>query len=157
VVPTYAEFNYYFATEELGFSQMTISLLTLLGAIGFLAAIIIYKTWLSEIEVRIIIKYSIFISIFGNFMDLILILRVNLSLGIPDVVLAAFNTSFISTIVMALSHLPPMVLFAKFTPAHVEATMFAFLTSILNLSHFGGKGLGLLINSAVGVSNNNLS
>jgi len=52
-----------------------------------------------------------------------------------------------------------MVLFAKITPAHVEATMFAFLCSVTNAANsFPGRILGALINKwFVGVTTEDMS
>jgi len=50
-----------------------------------------------------------------------------------------------------------MVLFAKMIPSNIESSMFAMLTGLMNLSNgFTAKMLGNLINSFVGVHEENL-
>ena len=46
--------------------------------------------------------------------------------------------------------LPAFALIAKITPEHVEATIFSFAASVINLGiHFGGKYMGLAWNKAI--------
>ena len=64
-----------------------------------------------------------------------------------------FTSGIDSAIEMALSHLPCLVVFQKMTPPHVEATMMAFSTSVINLSNgLVGQLIGVWINSYVGVT-----
>ena len=49
--------------------------------------------------------------------------------------------------------LPPLVLIAKLVPKNVEATMFAFATTItMGAEQFGGRFVTLILNAFVGVS-----
>lgn len=55
--------------------------------------------------------------------------------------------------------LPSMALFAKITPRHIEATVFAFLTGVFNFCNTVlGPMMGSLYNYLfVGVSNSDMS
>lgn len=51
-----------------------------------------------------------------------------------------------------------MALFAKLTPFHVEATIFAFMTGVMNFtSTLIGPYMGAFYNKFVGVTNDDLS
>jgi hypothetical protein len=90
-------------------------------------------------------------------MSLLLVLRVNLLIGVSDLTLVFLTSPVLSVFIMAFTHLPNLVLFAKLIPLHIEATMFSSITSILNLApNQGGRGLGIVINSFVGVSLDNM-
>lgn len=58
------------------------------------------------------------------------------------------TTTALGTLLLSLLLLPPQILFAKLTPKHVEATMFAFTGSVVALIFPLQKILGLLINWA---------
>ena len=73
-------------------------------------------------------------------------LRWNLAIGIPDLVWVMFSSTALNTFIYAFLVLPPGVLFAKLTPAHVEATMYAFTSSITAAIYPLSKFLGIAIN-----------
>ena len=81
------------------------------------------------------------------FSGMMLALRWNLKLGISDMVFSVLTQTTFFPFVMAFYILPPFVLVAKITPAHVEATIFSFSASVINAGiHFLGKYMGLAWN-----------
>lgn len=67
--------------------------------------------------------------------------------GIDDIIFIVFTSIITDTLAMAFSHMPTMVLMAKITPSHIEATVFAILTGISNFSSFVISPLvGVIIN-----------
>lgn len=95
----------------------------------------IFNTYLKKYEVRTLIKYSIIIDIFGTAMNYCFVRRWNLLIGVSDTVYIVFTDVIMSSLSMAFSHLPCMVLFAKITPKNIEATCFAFLTGTINFTN----------------------
>ena len=85
--------------------------------------------------------------ILASFTDMCFVLRWNLLLGIPDIVWVLCSSTALGTLIFAFIAIPPSVLFAKMTPAHVEATMYAFVTSVAAAVIPMSKLLGVLINS----------
>jgi len=69
------------------------------------------------------------------------VLRLNLSLGIDDLAFVILTSIFSDTASLAFSLLPSVVLFAKITPVHIEATIFALLTGAFNFSNNVGSPL----------------
>lgn len=117
-----------------------------------------FNMYLKDYEVRTLIKWAIFLDVFGCAMNYCFAMRWNLLVGVSDIQYVIFTDIVISSLSMAFSQLPTMVLFAKITPKNIEATCFAFLTGTLNFS--GGVMsplLGTKINDLfVGVSAENL-
>ena len=73
-------------------------------------------------------------------------LRWNLAIGIPDLIWVMFSSTALNTFIYAFLILPPGILFAKLTPAHVEATMYAFTSSMTAAVYPLSKFLGSAIN-----------
>ena len=85
--------------------------------------------------------------------------RVNLDYGISDGHFVIITDVVLGTLSLAYSNLPTMVLFAKITPSHIEATCFAFLTGCVNFSNgVISTYAGSLVNDTfVGVTSKDLS
>jgi hypothetical protein len=97
------------------------------------------------------------IGFIGSVFTMLFVLRLNLLVGISDIVFIIFTSTIVDTLNLAFSLMPAMVLFARVTPNHIEATIFAFLTSINNLNGVVSSNVGVLINNLfVGVDQNNL-
>ena len=75
------------------------------------------------------------IGIIYTVIDLFQIFRYNIEWGISDMAILVFGSTVMSSIQLALTLLPCMVLFQKMTPPHVESTMMAFSASVMNLSN----------------------
>ena len=75
-----------------------------------------------------------------------------------DVTYILFTTALTDTLLLGLTQLPTLVLFAKITPNHVEATVFAVLTGLFNfVSLVLSPNIGILLNKLfVGVTSANL-
>lgn len=85
-------------------------------------------------------------------------LRLNLYVGIPDKIFIIFTSVVLETISTTFGIMPLLVLYTKITPPHIEATFFASLTGIYNLSNEFVSGLiGALLIRVFGVSTSNLS
>lgn len=122
-------------------------MLALMGSICLFLGIIIFKLFFTHTETRTLLQAAILLGIIGGLFDLMFVLRYNLLLGINDLAFVCLSSAVTGTLAMAFSVLPPLILFAKITPAHVEATMFAFYTSLVNASNiYGGKLSGVFFN-----------
>ena len=84
----------------------------------------------------------------NGFAHLALTRRWHEAIGISSVAFIAFTSTTIFPLIMILFIMPPFILIAKITPAHVEATVFSFSASLINLGiHFGRKYMCLAWNS----------
>ena len=120
--------------------------------------VILYQRFMRKWETRTVVRLCIFLMAMNSFSGMVLALRWNVKLGISDMVFSAFTQTTFFPLVMAFFILPPFVLIAKITPAHVEATIFSFSASVINAGiHFTGKYMGLAWNKAFfGVTTDNL-
>jgi hypothetical protein len=76
---------------------------------------------------------SMIVRSIGLLFDYFFACRYNLDWGIPDLVFLFFTDVTFSILSAVLFELPIMSLFAKITPIRIEGTVFAFLTSAMNL------------------------
>jgi hypothetical protein len=74
------------------------------------------------------------IGLFGGLSTLIFTLRLNLLFGMNDIAFIVFTSVITDTLSPAFSTMPLLVLYAKITPHHIEATVFAFITGVNNFS-----------------------
>jgi len=87
------------------------------------------------VEVRTLLYYSTIFSLISSASQYAFALRLNLALGINDVVFIVLTDTIFGVISLATSTLPTLALFAKITPKRIEGTVFAFLTGTVNLAN----------------------
>jgi hypothetical protein len=85
-------------------------------------------------------------------------LRINVTVfGINDAVFFILQSSLNEMCLTGFRQVPTMALFAKLTPVHVEASVFAFLTGIFNFqSTVLGPMMGTFYSKIFGVTTENL-
>ena len=159
MVPTFGDISYYFVLSVVQFSKFTFSLLNIVAYCSLLIGILLYNRYFKHYEVRTLLRYSFFIGFIGQITNLIFVLRLNQKLfGIGDVAFTMITTAVTDTLLLAFTQLPTLVLFAKITPAHIEATVFAVLTGVFNfVNTVLSPNMGILINKLfVGVTSEHL-
>lgn len=131
----------------------------LIGYAALLFGTMYYNLCLKEVECRTLIRYACILTVIGSALNLVFVNRLNVKVGIPDTLFIMSSDIVLGTFSMAYNTMPPMVLFAKITPAAIEASCFAMLTGVLNLSNgVLSPTIGSAINSMfVGVSKDNLT
>jgi Na+/melibiose symporter-like transporter len=154
ICPSFGDIGYYFSLNVVHFSKFTVAMLTLLGFVTLLSGTLSYERFLKKHEVRKLMRWNIFIGIVGTFISLMFAMRLNLALGISDIVFVIVSSIITDTLSTAFSQLPVLVLFAKITPKNIEATVFALFTGVLNLSAIViAPNVGIIINKTfVGVT-----
>jgi len=101
---------------------------------------------------------AIVVACLSAFFNLIFVLRWNLKIGINDIIFVMLTSTVTDSLNYALFVVPPLVALAKMTPKHVEATMFAFCSTVtLGGKEFGGRTMGVVVNQFVDVSSSNLT
>jgi vacuolar-type H+-ATPase subunit I/STV1 len=111
-------------------------MLTLIGFITLLFSTVLYNKYLRRKEFRSLFKYAIYVGFIGSVTSFIFVMRWNVTyLYINDLVFIIFTSIVTDILVLSFSNLPSMVLFAKITPKHIEATVFALLTGTSNLAN----------------------
>ena len=133
LVPSFNSFEYYFFMDILNISMFTYSMLTVLGFAALLIGTQIYSIWFCEFEYRSMIIIDAVINILMQPLSFILVFRLNLKWGLPDLALIMFSGSVADAFKQCLVVLPITVLMAKICPKRIEATSFAVLAGIAHL------------------------
>jgi len=154
-IPSFGTFLYYYETDVLGISQIVISWLGVISYFCLFLSVFMYQALLKEIDIRWMMFIGLTINMFGAASSVMFVK--GYYLGMPPVIFLIMSSAITDTLYGAYTQLPGMVLFAKIIPESVESSMFALLTGLINLSNlFASPELGVLINSFVGVTSENL-
>ena len=134
----------YFYLDELKFSYNFQGILSLLGYVAAIIGIIIYKFWLHKYSFKVIMVYTTLVFSLFNLLKLVLVLRINLQLGIPDksmAILLNLTTKSLSE----LQLMPVLVLACKICPKNIEAFIFETIMGLkelgYTLSYLWGGGM----------------
>uniref|UniRef100_A0ACD5ZU03 Uncharacterized protein n=1 Tax=Avena sativa TaxID=4498 RepID=A0ACD5ZU03_AVESA len=141
---------YWYTNPSAGpsFSEGFIGFIFAIGSVGSLVGVILYQNILKDYSFRSLLFSSQLLLSLSGMLDLILVLRLNLKLGIPDYYFAVIDEG-VSKMINRLKWMPLLVLSSKLCPPGIEGTFFALLMSIDNIgvmtgSWFGGLLLHLL-------------
>lgn len=95
----------------------------------------------------------------ANTLKCILVTRLNVKFGIPDVPLYIFSGQLADTLERSLTIMPSYIIMAKIIPKGIEGTLMAFSSTIVALNQFTIRAiLGVIINdSFVNVTTSNLN
>ncbi|CAF2065801.1 unnamed protein product [Brassica napus] len=129
------------------FSKEAVGSIMSFGAIGSLVGILLYQNFLKNFPFRNVVFWALSLSVLSGFLDLILVLRINLKLGVPDYFFIVVD-EFVSHMISRIKWLPLLVLSSKLCPAGMEGTFFALLMSIEHLGHLlSSWGGGVLLHA----------
>ena len=131
-----AGFFYWYTEAQFG-PKFTVEFVGLIGSVGYVATFIgvaAYNKYFHDVPYREIFFGAQIVLVFTNLMDIIMVLRINLSVGIPDTWFI-LGDNMLTPLVRRLIIMPTSILAAKLCPAGAEATFFALLMSISNLGH----------------------
>jgi folate/biopterin transporter len=145
---------FYFTTNELGFDPEFLGRVRLVTSIASLLGIWLYQRFLKTVPFRHILGWSIVISAVLGLTTLLLVTHTNRLLGIDDHWFS-LGDSLILTVMGQIAFLPVLVLSARLCPAGIEASLFALLMSIWNLSGLVSQELGALLTHWLGVTETN--
>lgn len=145
---------FYFTTNELGFPPEFLGRVRLVTSLAALVGIWLYQRFLKAVPFRRILGWSIVISSLLGMTALLLVTHANRALGIDDRWFS-LGDSLILTVMGQIAFMPVLVLSARLCPQGIEATLFALLMSIWNLSGLISQELGALLTQWLGVTENN--
>ncbi|VEP16742.1 Folate-biopterin transporter [Hyella patelloides LEGE 07179] len=145
---------FFFTTNELGFEPEFLGRVRLVSSLASLAGIFIFQKYLKQVPFRKILGWSTVIAAGLGMTTLLLVTHANRALGIDDR-LFSLGDSLILTVMGQITWMPVLVLSARLCPKGVEATLFALLMSIWNLSLLLSNEFGALLTSALGITETN--
>lgn len=152
--PTSHSAFFFFTTNELGFNPEFLGRVRLVTSVTALLGIWLFQRFFKAIPFRTIIGWTTVISTLFGMTNLLLVTHANRALGIDDHWFT-LGDSAILTVMGQIAFMPVLVLSARLCPAGVEATLFALLMSILNLSGLVSQELGALLTHWLGVTESN--
>ena len=152
--PTADSAFFFFSTNELGFEPEFLGRVRLVTSFASLAGIFLFQRYLKTVPFRKILGWSTVIAAVLGMTTLLLVTHTNRALGIDDRWFS-LGDSLILTVVGQITWMPVLVLSARLCPKGVEATLFALLMSIWNLSGLLSHELGAILTSWLGVTENN--
>ncbi|KAJ8775411.1 hypothetical protein K2173_023176 [Erythroxylum novogranatense] len=130
--------------EGPSFSQDTIGFISSFAAAGSFLGALLYQNILKDRPFRDLLFWTQFLFGLTGMLDLMMVTRLNLKLGIPDYFFAVFDASF-SHVIGRLKWMPLLVLSSKLCPPGIEGTFFALLMSIDNFGQFTASWVGGLL------------
>ena len=154
--PTADSAFFFFSTNELGFAPEFLGRVRLVTSLASLIGIWIFQRFLKEVSFRKIFGWATVTSALLGMTTLILVTHANRSLGIDDQWFSLGDSSVL-TVAGQIAFMPVLVLSARLCPPGVEATLFAMLMSIVNLSGLLSHELGALLTHQLGVTETDFS
>jgi folate/biopterin transporter len=152
--PTADSAFFFFSTNELGFEPEFLGRVRLVTSFASLIGIFLFQRYLKTVPFRLILGWSTVIAAALGMTTLLLVTHANRALGIDDHWFS-LGDSLILTVVGQITWMPVLVLSARLCPPGVEATLFAMLMSIWNLSGLLSHEMGALLTSWLGVTEDN--
>jgi len=127
--------------------KFTLTFLGFVDAIGYLGlftGIVLYQRYLTNVSYKRIFGGAQVILVMANLLDLVLIKRWNVEIGLPDELFLVGDTIFTETM-RRFFDMPMLVLAAQVCPQSIEATLFAMLMSLSNMGDAIGNFLGTTV------------
>jgi hypothetical protein len=98
-----------------------ISITGVLGSMMCLLTVIVYQSMFSNWKFRSVLIFTLILEILASTVDLVVIKRWNISIGIPDKVFFIFGAAVFENITGTLHYIPSSAIYSKITPPGMEA------------------------------------
>ncbi|KAJ9693447.1 hypothetical protein PVL29_012289 [Vitis rotundifolia] len=138
---------FYWYTDAKGgpsFSKEVVGSIFSIGAVGSLLGVLLYQNVLKNHPFRDILFWTQLLYGLSGMLDLILVLRINLKLGISDYFFAVIDEAA-THMIGRVKWMPLLVLSSKLCPPGIEGTFFALLMSIDNVGMLSSSWAGGLL------------
>lgn len=124
--------------------QETVGYILSIGPVGTILAAILYQNSLKDYPFHNVLFWAQLLSGLSGILDLMLVLRLNLALGIPDFAAIVIDEG-VSKLVGQMKWMPLLVLSSRLCPPGIEGTFFALLMSTDNAGLLSSSWLGGLL------------
>ncbi|MDJ0713249.1 MAG: folate/biopterin family MFS transporter [Prochloraceae cyanobacterium] len=145
---------FFFTTNDLGFEPEFLGRVRLVTSVAALIGVWVYQRFLKNVSFPVILGWSTFISAVLGMTSLLLVTHANRAIGIDDYWFS-LGDSLVLAVMGQIAFMPVLVLSARLCPAGIEATLFALLMSIWNLSMVLSQEFGALLTHWLGVTETN--
>ncbi|KAL4584633.1 hypothetical protein LXL04_009239 [Taraxacum kok-saghyz] len=133
------------------FSQEVIGSIFSVGAIGSLLGVLLYQNVFRNHAFRGVLFWTQLLFGASSLLDLVLVLRLNLIIGVPDYIFVVMDEA-VSKMIARLKWMPLLVLSSKLCPSGIEGTFFALLMSIDHVGMLSSSWAGSLLLHALNVT-----
>ncbi|OIP74270.1 MAG: folate-biopterin transporter [Oscillatoriales cyanobacterium CG2_30_44_21] len=145
---------FYFTTNELHFNPEFLGTIKFFASWAGLFGVWLFQRFFKGVPTRKIFFWTTIISTLLGLTSLMLVTHANRSLGIDDRWFS-LGDSIILTVAGRIAFMPVLVLAARLCPEGIEATLFALLMSVLNISALCSFQLGAGLTYLLGVTESN--
>eukprot|EP01018_Ginkgo_biloba_P018052 Gb_20691 [translate_table: standard] len=150
-VPNISTVMFYYQTDFLHLDASFLGTARVVGWGGLMLGTFIYNHYLKRVQLRkIFLGAHVGLSII-NLLDIILVSRLNISLGISDKAFV-LGASALADAVNQFKLMPFLVLSGRLCPPGIEGTLFALFMSINNFGSTISSFLGAVVASALHIS-----
>ncbi|KAE9013724.1 hypothetical protein PF010_g3938 [Phytophthora fragariae] len=151
ISPGYSQVFFYFSTDVLKFTPEFLGTVSAFGFIFLMVGTMLYNACFKDMSFRLIFFIAQLSLAVVSLLDIVLVTRANLDVGIPDKAFV-LGDAVIADVISRLKTMPVMVLCAKLCPKGIEGTLFALLMSISNFSRSVSEFWGALVCAWLGIA-----
>ncbi|KAG2780043.1 hypothetical protein JG687_00001279 [Phytophthora cactorum] len=151
ISPGYSQVFFYFSTDVLQFTPEFLGTVSAFGFIFLMVGTMLYNACFKDMSFRRIFFIAQLSLAVVSLLDVVLVTRANLDVGIPDKAFV-LGDAVIADVISRLKTMPVMVLCAKLCPKGIEGTLFALLMSISNFSRSVSEFWGALVCAWLGIA-----
>ena len=145
---------FYFTTNELKFNPEFLGTIKFFASWAGLLGVWLFQRFFKGVPTRTIFFWTTIISTVLGLTSLLLVTHANRTLGIDDRWFS-LGDSLILTVAGRIAFMPILVLAARLCPEGIEATLFALLMSVINISALCSFQLGAVLTHFLGVTESN--
>lgn len=147
---------FYFTTNELKFNPEFLGTIRFFASWAGLLGVWLFQRFFKTVPTRKIFFWTTIISTLLGLTSLLLVTHVNRLLGIDDRWFS-LGDSLILTVAGRIAFMPVLVLAARICPEGIEATLFAVLMSVINISALCSFQLGAGLTHLLGITESNFN
>ncbi|CEG47852.1 Major facilitator superfamily domain, general substrate transporter [Plasmopara halstedii] len=151
ISPGYSQVFFYFSTDVLQFTPEFLGTVSAFGFMFLMVGTMLYNACFKDMPFRRIFFIAQLSLAIVSLLDIVLVTRANLNIGIPDKAFV-LGDAVIADVISRLKTMPMMVLCAKLCPKGIEGTLFALLMSISNFSRSVSEFWGALVCAWLGIA-----
>ncbi|MBD2186604.1 folate/biopterin family MFS transporter [Pseudanabaena mucicola] len=145
---------FYFTTNELNFNPEFLGTVKFFASWAGLLGVWLFQRFFRGVPTRTIFFWTTIVSTLLGLTSLLLVTHTNRLLGLDDRWFS-LGDSLILTVAGRIAFMPVLVLAARLCPEGIEATLFALLMSVLNISALCSAQLGAGLTYLLGVNESN--
>ena len=143
-----------FLLGPLGFTESTYSYLLRIGMLSQMAGAFIYRKYLSDVNWHKLFCITLLVGSCLSATQLILVSRLNVKWGIPDIVFA-FGDEIINDTVAFIIQMPTLVMCAALCPKGIEGVLYALMVCVNNIALSVGGAVSGALTDSLGITNTN--